>query len=235
MFKARPCALRPMLRDTYNADRLRVIDDAVVMGNKLVQHTFLFLRAYFLHSDPPPALNADLVGDVMRVLCESRKASRGHPKPAGEAARGPLRAFHNAWYAPKMRDPGELCSTHIHPLIEHLRQQVLSAYINNITQRFGMHLRRFLDAVMEEALPAALYLEFLPALSALTAAVFERRADLPDAVLEHLPRILPPGPVINGDPKYDLGVRPLEYFRPMVYMARYVCVVADCVREAVSH
>ena len=147
-----------IIRDEYkNLDRkesLKVINDAVIRTNKIVFHTYNFLKLYVLHrydsNKQIPVIDKDFTYMIMNLLSErTEKAGR---KPAHDKAKmmNKLILFYNKFYVHLITQDEYVSDDKLSYILKNYEcVDIVKNIDNNIKEHFPNHVRKYVNLLFK--------------------------------------------------------------------------------------
>jgi transcription termination factor NusB len=220
----------------------QAILDAVGMSHKIFIHVTFFLKMYMIHlfdqNLPLPKVDRTLCVNIMKVICEESQKVEGQEevkkqgrKPNGNtvAMKDGLCAFFKAHYEPNWENKEGLTYKNLNTMMDYGFDKLVTSYENNIKQHFVEHVERFVNVMMdkketmEQLQTEAQKRQFTNRLRKIKNTILDlKNEEIPNALLSHLPFIMPQRPMEKDSVYYDLCVHPQDYLRCMIYIGKQV-------------
>jgi len=129
----------PLKSITKNEAVLNIIDDAVKNVNKIVTHTYYFLKMYCLHifdtTTNIPTIDEDLITNIMKLFC--KKDSRGAKKEnTADLLTNKLTMFKNKYYNNISEEHNTLIYTSFDNVILYEAESMITCISNHIMNNF---------------------------------------------------------------------------------------------------
>lgn len=224
-------AVKTSLKSIVQRDDIQnTLMKVVLTSHNLMRHTTQFLKMYLLHEYDTkrqlPEVNASFVLHVMKTV-GAKTETRGRP-PSKETmnAMATLGKFHLAHYAPLMKDE-VIKYSHLDNVMKYLSTDIVTAYENNIKQRFVEYIERFVNVFYDhkeamKTMTADEKYQFLANLRKIKKAIMSQNtANVPQELKEHYKFLLPQRK-LKECLKYDLECSPQDYIPCMIYMMKFV-------------
>ncbi len=223
--------------------------DIVHASHRITVHALQFLKLYLLdqfeRGTMIPMLTESLVVSIINVLCEESESKE--PTARGKATtiqlKQDLLAFHRNHYKPTMADPEvKLGFTNKTQMMQYIAVDVVKDYENNLKLHFVQHLDRFLNVlydksevvatknkeactkVFAEIRAAREFVLYQPEATRKRARLEAQveTSQIPSALVEHLPHLVPQRPFRRGNVYFDIQCSPQDYLPCLIYMMRWV-------------
>jgi hypothetical protein len=231
----------------------------VSMSHKIVVHTLLLMKLYFIHlydtNQTIPKIDRAYVKCFMKVLCETPKRGR-KPTQATVDCKEEISKFYQEHYAHLMSDT--LNYTHMNTLIDYVADGIVTIYENNIEQRFVSYVELFVNVCWEKKELVRIInssiktkIDKKQLVNKLCGNLRKIKNDLiTDDIRTSSPiyhkwidtmksNIMPNRSLQKGTVYYDVKCSPQDYLKGMIYMMRVVeqkgitmCSVFPLRREA---
>lgn len=124
------------------------INNVVVMMNKIIIHTYQFIKLYYLYcyhnKKELHQINEELINSVMKILCKEDTRGR-KPKQEIILLKTKLKSFYDKHYS-KLIDKDEVLSyTNLNTMIDYETISILTDYENHICNHFIDFFNRFIN------------------------------------------------------------------------------------------
>ena len=131
---------------------IKKIYDTVVMANKIVSNTLMFMKLYILnyskvHHILPP-INKEFVNSCMKILC-TPKPRQGKSKQATKDLKDTLILFYNEHYKPLIVEDN-LEYTYMNTILDYLTTDILTMYENNIKLKYSKYVERYVNVMWKK-------------------------------------------------------------------------------------
>uniref|UniRef100_A0A6C0IBC2 Uncharacterized protein n=1 Tax=viral metagenome TaxID=1070528 RepID=A0A6C0IBC2_9ZZZZ len=128
------------------------ITDAVLMCNKIVIHTLMFMKLYLLDyyeiNQSLPTIDDEFVNSCMKILCNESTNGRP-PKKEIKELKDTLKGFFEKHYKPLMQND-ELNYKHMNTILNYLTIDIITMYDNNIKLHYVEYVERFVNVVWKK-------------------------------------------------------------------------------------
>ena len=128
------------------------ITDAVLMCNKIVIHTLMFMKLYLLDYYEThkclPIIDNEFVNSCMKILCNESTNGRP-PKKEIKELKDTLKIFLEKHYKPLMQND-ELNYKHMNTILDYLTIDIITMYDNNIKLHYVEYVERFVNVVWKK-------------------------------------------------------------------------------------
>ena len=128
------------------------ITDAVLMCNKIVIHTLMFMKLYLLDyyeiHQSLPTIDDEFVNSCMKILCNESTNGRP-PKKEIKELKDTLKGFLEKHYKPLMQND-ELNYKHMNTILNYLTIDIITMYDNNIKLHYIEYVERFVNVVWKK-------------------------------------------------------------------------------------
>ena len=134
---------------------LPVINNAIVMCNKIVIHTYMFMKLYLLHyynnnNNTLPIINKDFINACMKTVCIKNETGKP-PNDTTQFLKNNLNEFYNIHYLLNIEN--EILSyTHLNTVLDYLSVDILTMYENNIKQHYVEYIERYVNVIWKKKL-----------------------------------------------------------------------------------
>ncbi len=146
-FKCTKLSLKHVLKN--QEINLEKINKAVMICNKIVIHTLLFMKLYLLDyfekNNKLPNINKEFVNACLKTMCSD--ATTG--KPPSEKTiklKEELKNFYNKNYKPLIKDEN-LSYTNLNTVLDYLSDDIVTMYENNIKLHFIEYVERYINVI----------------------------------------------------------------------------------------
>lgn len=134
-----------------NKENINPINDVVFEVNKIVRHTYNFLKLYYIskfNNNEKVIINNKLINTIMKILCE--KDPRGKPKK-GDTKKlfDELQIFFDNNYKFLMAD-SKLSYTHMNTILDYEAISVVTCFSNHIIAHFTDFLMRYINVMTKK-------------------------------------------------------------------------------------
>ena len=149
LYTVHKTSLKSIIKDDNNA---KIINDAVINVNKIVIHTYNFLKIYYLHNYIKNKTIVDLDLPLLRTICKvlCNKESRGRKlSQQNQKLYDEIETFHNKYYKSIMIDD-DLTSTHLSNVIEYELVSMLTNIKNHIQLHFYEYICRYINILTDK-------------------------------------------------------------------------------------
>jgi hypothetical protein len=148
------------LRNIINYDKIDydekfhgVLFDAINRINKIVFHTYLFIKLYliFLSENDPnfyneknklPKINTQFIRDIINTIT-SKYETRGIKKSNNASTREIIK-FYEKHYKPMLEEEDIICRDHLKAVLNYEEKDIIKNISTNIKEHFIAHLRFFI-------------------------------------------------------------------------------------------
>ena len=147
------CIKIPIKNVLKNYDiNLPKITDAVLMCNKIVIHSLMFMKLYLLDyyetNNSLPVINNQFVNSSMKILCNESISGRA-PKREIKELKDILKVFFEKHYKPLMQDD-KLNYKHMNTIIDYLTIDIITMYENNIKLHYVEYVEHYVNVVWKK-------------------------------------------------------------------------------------
>lgn len=127
------------------------VNNAVTMCNKIVIHTYQFMKLYMLYclekNLPFPTIDKPFVTSVMKTLCNESAQGRP-PTQKIKELKDTLKTFYEKHYKPLKQE--ELSYRYMNTVIDYLSIDIITMYENNIKMHLPEYVERFVNTVWKK-------------------------------------------------------------------------------------
>ena len=132
---------------------LQPITDAVINVNKIIIHTYQFLKLYCLKqyekNKTIPEITEQLINLIMKVLAS--KDNRGKkPSKQTQKLMNTLTKFYNTEYKPLLYDSLDLCYTHLNTVLDYEKVTIITGINNHISEHFEAFINRYINVLVNK-------------------------------------------------------------------------------------
>jgi len=128
------------------------ITDAVIICNKIVIHTLMFMKLYLLDyyeiNKSLPIINDEFVNSCIKILCNESTNGRP-PKREIKELKDTLKLYLEQHYKPLMQND-ELNYKHLNTVLDYLTTDIITMYENNIKLHYVEYVERFVNVVWKK-------------------------------------------------------------------------------------
>jgi len=128
------------------------ITDAVIICNKIVIHTLMFMKLYLLNyyeiNKSLPIINDEFVNSCMKILCNESTNGRP-PKREIKELKDTLKLYLEQHYKPLMQND-ELNYKHLNTVLDYLTTDIITMYESNIKLHYVEYVERFVNVVWKK-------------------------------------------------------------------------------------
>lgn len=135
---------------------LQEINKIVVNVNKIVIHTYHFLKLYCLyHYDNKldiPTIDYKLIKNTMKVICNSDNEDNRGRKPKEEIVKlkKKLKEFYDKHYKPLISEKNTLYFTKLNTLLDYEAEKIKTCYENHIKIHFYDFFNRYINVLVNK-------------------------------------------------------------------------------------
>jgi transposase len=144
--------IKTSLKSVVKDERIvKIINDTVIMSNKIIIHSLQFMKLYLLHlhdnNKSFPKMNRQFINSIMKIVCIP--PTRGKkPSASTLATKNELNIVYDKYYKDIQLDT--LNYRHMNTILEYLVVDILTMYENNIKQRFVEYIERFVNVIWKK-------------------------------------------------------------------------------------
>jgi len=144
----------PLQHVLKNPDiNIKKIYDTVVMANKIVSNTLMFMKLYILHyykvHNILPPINKEFINSCMKILCTPKTSKGRKPKQETKDLKDTLTTFYNEHYRPLIVED-VLEYTHMNTILDYLTTDILTMYENNIKLHYSKYVERYVNIMWKK-------------------------------------------------------------------------------------
>ena len=140
-------SLKSIIKDVSVIEK---INEAVIRTNKIIIHTYNFLKLYCLYNldqnDQLPIINKKLINTISKVLCEENAKGR---KPTDETSKlkNTLTKFYNEHYKSLIFNEEVLTYTHLNTVLDYESVNMITVIQNHIQNHFYDFFNRYINVI----------------------------------------------------------------------------------------
>uniref|UniRef100_A0A6C0C7T5 Cas12f1-like TNB domain-containing protein n=1 Tax=viral metagenome TaxID=1070528 RepID=A0A6C0C7T5_9ZZZZ len=133
---------------------LEVLNDAVIRTNKIVFHTYNFLKLYILHlfdsGEKFPVIDKDFVYSIMTLLAERTEKSGRKPSIDKLKIIDKLTQFYNKFYVHLVCQDDLICDDKLSYILKNYEcVDIVKNINNNIKEHFPNHVRKYVNLLFK--------------------------------------------------------------------------------------
>ena len=125
------------------------INSVVIQMNKIIIHTYQFIKLYYLHNYHKSniiSIDKELINSVMKVLCKEDNRGR-KPKESIIKLKNDLTNFYNNHYKSLINSNETLSYTNLNTVLDYETISILTDYENHICNHFIDFFNRFINVI----------------------------------------------------------------------------------------
>jgi hemerythrin len=139
-------SLKSIIKDSSSLNK---INDAVIIVNKIVIHTYNFLKLYYLYeydNNRIVDINKKLINTIMKIMCNRDKRGK---KPNKDTAKlkTELKKFFTNHYKPLMDTNEELSYTNLNTVLDYEATDIMTNVTNHISEHFEAFVSRYINVI----------------------------------------------------------------------------------------
>jgi len=149
-FKSVKTSLKHIIKDPA---RIKEFNDIVFNVNRIVIHTYNFLKLYVLHyfdrHNTIPVIDNNFMFLIMKTV-SIKDNKKGTPSEANKPIIKNLQTFHNEHYKPLMKEEKPLIYSNINQILKYEAEKILTGYENHFQEHFEDIVNRFVNIFFDE-------------------------------------------------------------------------------------
>jgi len=136
-----------------NLDLLPLINDITIRTNKIVIHSYQFLKLYLLHlyenNQPFPVLDKEYICDIFKVITKRKCNSGGYTEENMPEQLRKLTSFYKSHYALTITNDEILYYDKLPYILAYEAIDMITNITNNIQEHFIDHLNKYVNIVFD--------------------------------------------------------------------------------------